>query len=63
MPVIKASIEEVQDLDATDRGKEDSVQQVFKNKFSTSDYKKYSKQIILKKFGIIGQKKIFSSKI
>ena len=43
--------------------REDSVQQVFKNKFSTSDYKKYSKQIILKKFGIIGQKKIFSSKI
>lgn len=36
---------------------------MFKNKFSTSDYKKYSKQIILKKFGIIGQKKIFSSKI
>ena len=43
--------------------REDSVQQVFKNKISTSDYKKYSKQIILKKFGIIGQKKIFSSKI
>ena len=32
-------------------------------KISNKEYKKFSKQIILKKFGIIGQKKIKSSKI
>ena len=32
-------------------------------KISNNEYKKFSKQIILKKFGIIGQKKIKSSKV
>tara|TARA_Y100000768_G_C23906939_1_gene648004 strand:- start:200 stop:943 length:744 start_codon:yes stop_codon:yes gene_type:complete len=32
-------------------------------KFSRKDLDRYSKQIILKKFGIIGQKKIMSSKV
>ena len=32
-------------------------------KISNKEYKKFSKQIILKKFGIIGQKKIKSSKV
>ena len=31
-------------------------------KVSKLDYQKYSKQIILKKFGLFGQKKIMSSK-
>ena len=31
-------------------------------KISKEIFKKYSKQIILKKFGIVGQKKIMSSK-
>ena len=32
-------------------------------RISPKEYEKYSKQIILKKFGIIGQKKIKSSKV
>jgi molybdopterin/thiamine biosynthesis adenylyltransferase len=32
-------------------------------KISSKEYEKFSKQIILKKFGIIGQKKIKSSKV
>ena len=32
-------------------------------KISNKDYEKFSKQIILKKFGIMGQKKIIASKI
>ena len=32
-------------------------------KISNKEYQKFSKQIILKKFGIIGQKKIMSSKV
>ena len=32
-------------------------------KISNKEYEKFSKQIILKKFGIIGQKKIKSSKV
>ena len=32
-------------------------------KISKKDYQRYSRQIILKKFGIIGQKKIMSSKV
>ena len=32
-------------------------------RISNNEYKKFSKQIILKKFGIIGQKKIKSSKV
>ena len=32
-------------------------------KISISEYRKFSKQIILKKFGIIGQKKIKSAKV
>ncbi len=32
-------------------------------KISANEYKKFSKQIILKKFGLAGQKKIFSSKV
>ena len=32
-------------------------------KISSKEYQKYSKQIILKKFGVVGQKKIKSSKV
>ena len=32
-------------------------------KISNKEYQKYSKQIILKKFGLVGQKKIISSKV
>ena len=32
-------------------------------KISEKDYQKYSKQIILKKFGLFGQKKIMASKV
>ena len=32
-------------------------------KISKLDYQKYSKQIILKKFGLFGQKKIMAAKI
>ena len=32
-------------------------------KISNNEYKKFSKQIILKKFGIIGQKRLKSSKV
>ena len=61
-PVIKASIEEVQDLDATDRGREDSVQQVFKNKFLPLIIKNIQNKLFLKNLVLL-DKKIFSSKI
>ena len=32
-------------------------------KISKEDYKKYSKQILLKQIGFVGQKKIFKSKV
>ena len=32
-------------------------------KISNKEYQKYSKQIILKKFGLVGQKKIINSKV
>jgi len=34
-----------------------------KNSIKSEDYKKYYRQIILKKIGVIGQKKIFKSKV
>ena len=34
-----------------------------KNSIKSEDYKKYYKQIILKKIGVVGQKKIFKSKV
>ena len=32
-------------------------------KISNNDFKRFAKQVILKKIGIVGQKKIFSAKV
>ena len=63
-PVIKATLKEVDTLEITDVVLVGLVQQApnKKMKFNLKDFKRFEKQIILKKIGIYGQKKIKNSK-
>ena len=58
-PVIKANIEEVQDLDTTDRGRRIRFNRCLKINFLPLIIKNTQNKLFLKKFGIIGQKNIF----
>ena len=63
-PVVQAQLQEVDDLEETKRGKGgfgSTGTKWFKMKITTDQFKRFEKQIILKKIGVAGQKKIFSA--
>ena len=63
MPVLKFKFEEVSKLDDTIRGLVDLVQQANEFKLNKNQLKRFSRQIVLKNIGVLGQKKIIQSKV